>query len=1341
MARLTVSTPYAFAQATTSGTVTGTVTDPTGALIPGATIALTELTTKAKLTAVTNADGSYVVANVPPGTYSILARETGFSTDVIPSQTVAVGTQTTANFRLDIGAESTTVEVEASNADLQTMNATVGQTVDPAMVDSLPAIGRDVSSFAAFQPGVTPGGNVAGTVSDQAVFTLDGGSNSSDMDGSMQQYTGSFGNSTTGGFLGSASSGVMPMPQDSVEEFRVSTSGQTADFNNSSGSQSQVVTKRGHDKWNGTIYEYYLDSNLGGNTWQNNFANLYTKKPSYHYSRFGAAGGGPIAPFYLGGKTYLFVNYEGFRYPLSQTYERTVPSAAMMAGNLTFGGNTYTAAQLKASDPRGIGMNSTIQQFWAQQLPQQGTSYPGGVFDPSCGALSTSLCDGVNTIGYKANLLTPQSSNFYVARVDHDFGQKWHVMASYRYFKLSQLTTNQVDIGGVFAGDKMGVPASVDNRPQDPWYVVIGVTTNISSSLTNDFHYSYLRNFWQWKDDAAPAQVAGGGGALEPLGEYSVTSSGGQAGSTVLSPYNVDTQDIRTRIWDGKDNFFGDNLTKLKGNHLIQLGGQFQHNFNYHQRSDNGNSINYSTTYQIGDTSGGGLIAYTGLNANGLGSVTSNSNYARILDTYFGMVTDTQVANTYSKSGNGLSLNPPLTSIGASTSVPYYNLYATDTWHLKPSLTLNYGLSYAIEMPPHERNGDQVMWVDSSGNAIQTQNYLAQRSAAALQGQAYNPEIGFALVSNVAGGRKYPYNPYFSAVSPRVSAAWNPRFQNPFLQHLFGDGATVIRGGYGRIYGRINGDLQVLNPLLSPSLILAVQCRTPQSNGTCSASNFNDSTAFRFGSTASGLDGLIAPLASAPSTVSQPYFPGYSGPGVAIASPLDPTLRPNDVDTFNLSVQRQLNRKMLIEVGYIGRLIHHEYVMQNPNAVPYMFSLGGQTFENAYAAIETAFGCASSASACSAATSKATSKTAIYPNVSPQPFFEAALGGANSAYCTGYSSCTAAVVAKQATNFGNQKVFALWSALDNGAFVFPRTMMNTPIAGAPYGSSGQLVSGLTVGTSTGYSNYNGGYVSFKTTGFHGLTLQENLTYSKALGLNAFAQSTSGTVVNDSFDLRKNYGVQSFNQKFIFNTFIVYQTPWYRNQSGLVGRLAGGWTLSPVITAGTGQPLSCSTNSGSQSFGGADASNFSDKEQCVFNTPYTGGYHTHRGVPGGADGINSALNIGTAVKGPGPAAINMFTNPVAVYDTVRPAILGIDERDGGDGPINGLGYLNVDMSVKKNLMVWETGSLEFSSVFYNVMNHLDFANPSLSILSPTSFGVTKTQGNSPREIQMGIRANF
>jgi hypothetical protein len=795
----------------------------------------------------------------------------------------------------------------------------------------------------------------------------------------------------------------------------------------------------------------------------------------------------------------------------------------------------------------------------------------------------------------------------------------------------------------------------------------------------------------------------------------------------------VDAQDIRTRIWDGQDSFFRDDLSKVKGNHLIQFGGQYQRNFNYHQRTDNGNSINYTTTYQIGDASGGGSISYVGLSPH---LPTSNTIDGRIIDTYYGMVTDTQVANTYSGSGSSLALNAPLTPIAANTVIPYYNVYATDTWHLKPSLTLNYGLSYAIEMPPHERDGNQVMWVDTSDKPILVMNYLAQRASAAASGQTYNPEIGFALVKNVAGGgRKYPYDPYYGAVSPRVALAWSPNFTSPGLAKIFGDRATVIRGGYGRIYGRINGVVQVLNPMLSPGLILAVQCHTPQSNGTCSASNYTDSTAFRFGATSAGLDGLTAPLASAPSTLPQPYFPGYSGPGVAIGSSLDPTLRPNDADTFNLSIQRQVNRKMLVEVGYIGRLIHHEYTMVNPNAVPYMFSLGGQTFESAYLAIEQALGCTTSASLCSVNTTNAT-KSKIYPVVPAQPFFEAAL---SPSYCAGYGSCTAAVIAKQAANFGTQKVFTLWSALDNGAFTFARSMMNTPIAGSPYGSSGQLVTGDSVGTAAAWSNYNGGYVSFKTTDFHGLTLQENLTFSKALGLNAYAQSTSGTVTNDSYDLHKSYGVQSFDQKLIFNTFIVYQTPWYHGQSGIVGRLAGGWTISPVLTAGTPQPITCTTNSSYQSFGGTDANNFSDREQCVFTKQYTGGYQTHRSIAGGVD--PNGISVGTGVKGPGSAAVNVFSNPVAVYDTVRPPILGLDEHDSGDGAMRGLPYLNVDLSVKKELVVREKTSLELTGVFFNAMNHLDFSNPSVSIASPASWGVTKTQGNSPREIQMGIRANF
>ncbi len=1349
----------AFGQATSSGTIVGTVTDPSGALIAGATITITDPATKNTRTTVSNKQGQYIVPDVPPGNYDIKTTKTGFSTDEISALAVGVGAQTTANFRMAVGAENTTVEVTASNADLQTLNATTGTTVDPALVNSLPTIGREVATFSTLQPGVSPGGNVAGTTTDQATFILDGGNNTFDMDGTGSTYTTSFAQSTTGGVGGSPQAGAVPMPQDSIEEFKVATTGQTADFNNSAGSETQVVTKRGHNKWTGTAYDYYLNNSFNGNSWQDNFPNekfiattpgvglagttSYLAKPSYHYSRFGVAAGGPILPKYFGGKTYLFAMYEGFRYPQSSIYERTVPSYEyLQLGQLTFGTKTYSPAQLTAADPRGLGMNSTLANYYNTQLPVapvgnggsvglNGTQY-AGVFDSSCGSLSASYCDGKNLIGYKTDVLTPETSNFFVTRVDHDFGATWHVMASYRFYDFNDLTSNQVDIGGALPGDKVGVAKAVAPRPQEPWYLVIGVTTNISSSLTNDFHYSFTRNYWNWEDDNAPAQIAGANGAIESLGE---------SATTVLSPFNVNASSIRTRSWDGKDNFFSDNVTKLKGNHLIQIGGQFQHNFSFFSRTDNGNSVNITPTIQIGDSSGGGNITYTGLQAVGAGT----SSQARILDTYYGLVTDTQVANTYSNTSKGLTLNPSLTPVTGHARTPYYNIYVTDTWHARPTLTLNVGLSYAVEMPPTDRDGNESLLTDAAGNALNTVKFLADRKAAALAGQIYNPEIAWAEIHNVLGNRKYPYNPFYGGVSPRVSAVWTPKFNNESLNRLFGDGATAIRVGYGRIYGRVNSDAQILPLLAAPGLILGTQCKYAQAAG-CNSLNYTDGTAYRFG-TGPGDDGISPVLSSAavPSTLPQPYHPGFDGPAIASSSGVDVSMRPNDEDTFNVSVQRQINRKMLLEVGYIGRLVHHEFNQVNPNSVPYMLSLGGQSFEAAYVAIETAFGCTTSASLCA--------KSPTPTSIAPQPFFENALGGANSPFCHGHASCTAALVADPtyAAYFRQQEVFSMWQALDNNTFganasatnpqfYFARSMMGTATSNVINGSGGQVVSGMNQDVPNGYSNYNGGYVSFKTSGWRGLTLQENLTYSKALGLNPSNQSGSGVTDVDNYNPKEQYGREGYDQKFIFNTFIVYDTPWYKEQAGIIGRIAGGWTLAPVLTAGTGEPLACGTNNSGQSFGGGDGSGEAETDNCIFIKHYTEGYQTHRGVLGGTDTNGEA--VGTSVHpGSTSAAVNMFTNPVAVFDNARPLILGLDTHSGGAGPISGLPYLNLDLSIKKRLVVYKQYSLELTGVFENVMNHLDFANPSLSLESVSSWGVTKTQGNTPRQIQMGVRAYF
>jgi Carboxypeptidase regulatory-like domain len=1304
---------FASAQAISTGTVVGIVADQTGAVIPGADITLTDTSTRSSRKTVANATGQYVFVSVAPGVYTVSASRQGFSTIVIRNQTVSVGTQTTADFKMPIGAQTNTVEVDANNgSDLQTLNATVGSTVEPEAINSLPAIGRDVSTFATLQPGVTPGGAVAGTVSDQAVFQLDGGNVSDDMDGN-QGYVGSSANNPTGvTSLGSGASGVIPMPADSIEEFKVNTAGQTADFNSSSGAQSMVVTKRGRDHWHGTAYEYYLDSSFGGNSWQNNLTK--TAKPIYHYNRFGAAEGGRILPQLWGGRTYLFVNYEGFRYPNSATYERVVPSANMRNGIVSFNGNTYN---MKAIDPRGIGVAPDVSYMW-------NTFEPIGN-DASCGTLSGAYCDGVNELGYKANVQLPESSNFGVVRIDHDFTQKWRFNSSYRYFNQSQASNSQVDIGGFFSGDKSGVPVATASHPLAPWYFVAGLTTTVTTNTTNDFHYSFLRNDWSWVTNNAPAQVSGLGGAMEPFGE---------SATNVLAPVNVNTSSIRQRTWDGHDNFLRDDVTMLKGNHLLQFGGQYEHNYYYFDRTDNGSGINYTTTYQLGDSNGSGLISLPGLTANGY---PTGSGPARVASAVLGMVTDSQVA--YTRSGSNLQLNPPLTLAQEQVTVPFYNVYFSDTWHMKPSFTFNYGLGWTMEMPPAEKHSLQVVAVDQSGEPIVAADYLQQRKAAAIQGDVYNPEVGFALTSNVGNGEKYPYNPFYGSFSPRISAAWSPSFSGDgVLHHIFGTSATVIRGGYGRVYGRLNGVGQVLVPLQGAGLIQPVQCRDALATGVCGSSAPNDTTAFRV-----GVDGTTAPLPPASATLPQPLYPGYNSVESATDSLLDPHFRPNDVDSFNLTYQRQINSKMLVEVGYIGRLIHHEFQSVNINSVPYMMSVGGQTFANAYAAIETAMGCATSAGQCAHTLALATAKNPVFPTVAPQPFFEAALAG--TGYCNGYANCTTAVLNKEISNLGQQYVFNLWSDLDGGSaktgggFNFPRSMMGTPIPGQANGANGQVGSGIALMTANGHSNYNGGFVSFKVSNWHGLMVQENLTLSKALGTQAAAQSQSGATVFDPFNLDLDYGPQPFDQRVIFNTFMVYTPTWYAHQSGILGRVASGWTFSPILSAGSGSRMRCTTVSGSQSFGSADGANFSDSENCVFTTPYHGGHSAHYNVTGGADAYGNV--VGTKVAGTGGAAVNMFQNPVAVYSQVRAPILGIDKRDGT--PISGLPYWDMDISVRKNVKISERTSLEASGIITNIFNHNVFANPGFSIASGSvaSFGVINSQGNASREIQMGIRANF
>ncbi len=1375
---LIVSATPAFAQGE-AGSVDGVVLDSQGAVVAGADVTLIDTATKSPRTTTTNESGRYHFASVPVGTYDITISKSGFKVHKAAAQKVSLGSQLTLDVTLEVGALTETVVVTSqAGSELQTANATIGNTISLKNLELLPNLGRDATSLLSLQPGVTPRGDIAGSYMDQNTFTIDGGNNTDDMAGNtigyINNFTGLAGSQTNG-----IASGVVATPIETVEEFKVNTFGQTADFNNSSGAQVQMVTRRGTDQWHGSGYGYYYATNHGAaNSWlanhtqftkgvapngnfcsagttlstgDNNCVLNYTPIIPNHRSRFGFTVGGPIVPKkILGGKTFLFFGYEGFRFPGSGLFEKQVPSLAMRAGviqvpdssgvyqpyNLNPGPVTTVVGSAAAGnlrtvtlpgttlDPRGIGISPTISTLWSKFMPI-GT-------DPNC-SFCPSIGDGYNTLGYLSTIRTPLTSNNYVWRLDHDLNSKHRFFGSFRAFKLLNVTTNQVDVGGSFSGDTFGQYAPNAPRPQLGELMVLGLTSNLSSRITNDLRLSYLWNWWQWSTQNDPPQLSGLGGALEIAPNNSNNPSNAESTSALI-PYNVNNQSTRQRVWDGQDKMLRDDLTWVKGNHLFQFGGQMQNNFNYHTRTDNGSTINNQVVYQIASNN----ISFTGFFPAGVTSTSQQGLYTNLASSVLGLVGLTQVI--YTRTGSNLAIQPIGTQAVEASTIKYYSGYFADTWRMKPTLTLSYGLSYMYETPPVEKNGAQVELVDASGNLVHTDQFLAARKAAALAGQAYAPILGFETTGNLH--LKYPYNPFKRGFSPRFSLAWNPNFRSGLLGKLFGDGKTVLRGGYGRTWGRINGVNQVLVPLLGPGLLQPVTCGFTLSNGTCGTSN-TLANAFRIGP-----DGLVAPLQAPSANLPQPFFPGVGGQAVAGDSTvLDPDYKPEKVDTWDFTIQRQLSRRISFEAGYMGKRSRNIFEEINLDAVPYMMTLGGQTFAKAFANVWTGLCAPGAGGRCSQVDLAGSGGlAALIASVPAQPFFEAALGGPTSTYCTGFTNCTQALINQSGVRsfISSTRVSDFWAYLNAtgtsrsngtlGSWLLGRTMLSSQ------------ATAINTTTSQGYSNYHAAFLTLKMNDWHGLTSISNFTWSKALGTAQIAQYNSSNQWLDVWNPQASYGPQVFDLKFIFTSGWSYRPTFFHGAHGWKGKLLDGWSISPFLTAQSGFPIgiaySETTCTACQGFGemGNTASSGSAFESAIPLGPFTGGHAAHFGIPGSVITLNGAtISVGTTGN---PSQVNIFADPASVLANFRRCVLGIDTSCGGVGNLRGLNRWNMDATLAKDVKFTERVGATFTVQFTNVFNHYQPSDPSsLTLTTPQNFGRITNAVYAARQMELGLRIHF
>jgi hypothetical protein len=1270
-----VGVEAASGQTATTATVSGVVSDASEAVVPGAKVELLEKATGLARTQETSATGEYIFANVLPGNDTISVTMKGFrQAEVVIS--VEVAKSYNINVTLKVGAATEAVEVRAgAGAELQTLDATVGNVVQGEEMVRLPNINRSAMVYYDLQPLVAPtyrtGGinqvnsqaTVAGSRSDQTTFTVDGIDATDNLIGASIKPDSA-----------NVVDSPVPLPSDSVQEFGVGTTNSNASYGRGEGGQFTFVTKRGTNALHGVVYEYLQNNVLNANSWDRNRVGI--ANPKLEDNRFGGAAGGPIWK----NRTFIFGNYEGRRFSQSSTISRIVPSDSLRAGTLRFRdasgivrdyplatSTSCGAANTSACDPRGLGLNPVVSALWSH-LPRGN---------------DTTVGDGLNTIGFRSTVSIPSSSNYGIARLDHAFSDKWHFMGSVRYSEATSLLNSQVDFGGLLKGDTLGKPVAIHGESAQPHYFVAGLTGQIKPTLTNDLRFGYLRDWW-WFPGVLPfAQVPGAVGAIEVAGGASAS------GGLLDGPVDMNTLVARTQGADAKSYQVRDDLSWNKRHHLFQFGGDFRRIRTYHYRNDK--VIGSITALDVElDAAGAATIPAENRPPDCSASVTTfclaagdATRWNRLFAGTTGMVDNTNVLVTRDRNLNSLPLGAPLE---ANTYENAVDFYFSDTWRIRPSLTISGGLNYQIQFAPVDSLGRTAFMIDdATGQTLTSNNYLNNARQAALQSNIYNPTL--AWLPSTKTSQKAVFNTDYGNVGPRIAAAWTPSFENSWWQHLFGGkGASVFRAGYSITYDRMNTVWSVLEPMLGPTFAQTINCRGPVIGGSC-ANSSTPMDAYRIGIDGPGVV-PTAPAVASPLVVGTPY-------GETFAYQPDPLIGTGHAHHIDLTIQRQLSSTTIVEVGYVGTIARNLRQVNDITSPPYFYKdkASGQSYAAAYDNVANQLRAGTLPSA-----------------VTPQPWFENQLGPGG----------TVTLATQNGTDFTSGLLRTLWQAMQ---FLLPQPITNLQ------------VQRIWSGTDGGYSNYHAFFATFRKRTSKGLTFGLNYTLAKSLD-DIGAVQNYPLEASSSFDHSIDYGPSFFDHRHVVTANWVYEFPFGRGTRFSAGNQAlskviGGWYFSGIFKAASGLPLTVAESD--QAWGGGDTLGLVVSGAIPINKPSFGN-SVHSGVPG-SGGVGIDGNPAT-----GGSGLSIFADPQSALADFRPIQISQDGRS-GRGVLRGFPYWDFDLSLAKRTLVTERLAFLFSADFLNAFNHVVFNDPTLSMQDPASFGVISSQANNPRAIQFGLRIEF
>ncbi len=1291
VAVLIVGTSAAFAQGGVTSTLSGTVTDTSGAVVPGANVVVKRADTSVTLEAVTNAEGQFTIPQLNPGKYSVVVSLSGFKTATVKDVEINAGVPAGITVKMEVGGIEEQVVVTAGSEVVKTQASTVSTTLTSKQISSLPLTSRSALDFVVNLAGVnTPGGS-----RDSTVNGLPQGAINITMDGMSIQdnYL-----KTSDGFFARVSPRL-----DAIEEVTVTSAANGADSGGQGAVNIRFVTKSGTNVFKGSVFHTLRHDGLNANTFFNNRnlapVNGHAPKPELRQYQPGFNVGGPIViPGLWNGKDkgFYFFTYEDSRSPSKITRNRVILTPEAAAGAYTYGTTTVNLLQLAAANGQTSTLDPRIAKLFADMRTASASGQITNLTDPILQQASFQVNSNGKTI-------------YPTGKVDYNINKNHRLTGSFSYNHLDSTpdTTNTRE--PFFPGFP-----NTGSQQSTRYYYSQYLRSTFGANIVNSFHYGGSGGATLFSPELSPSLF--GGTSIADQGGFYLNIGNGCCATALANAGNSGAYQAReasTRVYEN-------DLSWLKGKHGLAFGVSATQGRLWLQNQTMVPEMRFGVA--SGDPAAGMFTT-----AAFPGASTTQINNARALyavltgrvSQILGNARLNENNNQYEYLGNGFQRG----------TMWQWGFYAQDNWRVRNNLTINAGLRYEVQQPFTSKN-----------NSYSTSTLA---SVCGVSGIAADGQCNLFKPGTLTGTAPVYVNytkgtPAFNTDrnnwAPSLGMTFRPNVQSGLLRRILGeDGDTVLFGSYALAYERAGmsdfSDVFSDNPGVSISVNRNTTTTVPgTTRTTLNQDNLGLPVLFRD----------TARLGPGPFPTGQQY--PLSPILTDTVHIFNPELQTPYSQTWAGGVRRKVTRDIGLEVRYVGTRHLQGWNTFDLNEADITANGFINEFRNAQANLQA-----------NIRAGRGSSFAYFGPGTgtTPLPVYLAYLNGVNAANAGNAALYTGA--SWTSTDFTNAMAVynpnpftpagtSATTGLDGDA----TRRANAAAAGLPrnFFRLNPDVAGAQIESNSGYTRYDGLQMEATKRLSHGFLVQGSYTFGnsytssryslkapriKTLQTGGEAGVTHALKANWVFELPFGNG-----RRFLGST------------SGLVERLVGGWELDGIVRIQSGRLLD---------FGNVRLVGMSDKdlrnaiklrEYAATGINATAPVNIYLLPQDIMENTIKAFSVSaTSLTGYGSlgAPSGRYLAPANGPDCIETIASGYGDCGERSLVITGPRYERVDISAVKRTRLWGRTTFEFRADMLNAFNHPNFVPVISTSTNADNYRVTGVEENSSRIIQLVTRFSW